>query len=81
MKNDCAPAVFVVRPQQYGLTSRSSKLASRVLDEEGSFFVRNWTALTPRTFEEFDLSFNYQYWTPEINTSRRGDHATRFKTT
>ena len=56
------------------------KLFSKVLDEESTFFHRNWLLTLHKPHEEFDINFIYQFWTSEINTSRRGDHATRYKT-
>lgn len=49
------------------------------LDSELVPFVKNQIHLLPSTHEEFDINYVYQHWAPEINTTRRSDHASRFR--
>jgi hypothetical protein len=59
----------------------TSNLLTPLLDKELVSFYKNNIISLPHTHEEFDINFVYQYWTPEINTTRRSDHSSRFKTT
>jgi hypothetical protein len=54
---------------------------SQVLDSEFIPLVKNQVVSLPLPHEEFDINYVYQYWTPEINTTRRSDHAARFAVT
>lgn len=38
-------------------------------------------AVTPQPYEELDSAFIHSRWTADVNTSRRSDHNSRFKTT
>jgi hypothetical protein len=58
-----------------------SKTTSPVFDAELVPFIKNHIHLLPTPHEEFDINYVYQHWAPEINTTRRSDHATRFRTT
>lgn len=58
-----------------------SKTTSPVFDAELVPFIKNHIHLLPAPHEEFDINYVYQHWAPEINTTRRSDHATRFRTT
>ena len=51
------------------------------LDRELAARIRNVLLLLPAPHEEFDVSYVYQHWAPEVTTTRRADHSTRFQTT
>ena len=57
------------------------KALSSVLDKESVGLVKSYLTHLPNPHEEFDINFSYQFWAPEINTTRRSDHSARFKTT
>jgi hypothetical protein len=60
---------------------QAPKMYSQVLDSEFIPLVKNQVVSLPLPHEEFDINYVYQYWTPEINTTRRSDHAARFAVT
>ena len=61
--------------------SQAPKLFAQVLDKESTPFIKNQIVSLPSPHEEFDINYVYQYWAPEINTTRRSDHASRFRVT
>lgn len=81
LKNTNSMFYFMYQPKKFVKPTFAINESTKILDNENSFFVKNWVLNLPKVHEEFDINFVYKYWTPEINTTRRGDHATRFKTT
>lgn len=54
-------------------------MALALSDAHGGVPSTLYAALTPLTYEELDAGFIHQYWTAEINTTRRSDHNARFR--
>lgn len=52
-----------------------------VLDRDLVSFFKSHVIALPTVHEEFDINFVYRHWSPEINTTRRADHGSRFRTT
>lgn len=57
------------------------KLAFAVLDNEWSKLAHVPLCITPEPYEDLDQSFIHQKWAFEVNTTRRSDHTSKFKTT
>jgi hypothetical protein len=51
------------------------------LDRDLVSFFKSHVISLPTVHEEFDINFVYRHWSPEINTTRRADHGSRFRTT
>lgn len=56
-------------------------LTSAVLDNEWVKLAHVPLCITPEPYEDLDQSFIHQKWAFEINTTRRSDHISKFKTT
>lgn len=55
--------------------------APAVLDNEWVPYAKVPVALTPEPYEDLDQPFVHQHWTVEVNTTRRSDHASKYKVT
>ena len=75
------PNILAPAPRAAHAHGADVKVLSSVLDKESVSLVKSYLTHLPNPHEEFDINFSYQFWAPEINTTRRSDHSARFKTT
>lgn len=55
-------------------------LSYPLLDSEWSHFAKTPAVLTPEPGEDIDQNFIHNKWTVEVNSTRRSDHTSKFKT-
>lgn len=72
---------FLPQPQTRVNAYMAPRLFAQILDAELVPLFKNQIAALPVIHEEFDINYVYQHWAPEINTTRRSDHTSRFRVT